>query len=123
MQSGPLVASPPALALGDVLVSLTLGVTLYGETLRGGWWLAIQLLCVALAATGVTGLSHSHTPCGHPGGTVETAVPTGPKTAMASVPDHGAAYARDSQSKPWFRTSLRNRRRGRTFPGKTARSA
>ena len=71
LQSGPLVASQPALSLGDALVSLTLGVTLYGETLRGGWWLALQLLCLALAAAGVTRLSR--TLSGKPAATSNTA--------------------------------------------------
>ncbi|WP_405877180.1 DMT family transporter [Streptomyces sp. NBC_01136] len=39
VQSGPLVASQPALTLGDALVSLALGVTLYAEKVRTGWWL------------------------------------------------------------------------------------
>ncbi|MEW2512712.1 DMT family transporter [Streptomyces sp. NPDC046870] len=57
MQSGPLVASQPALTLGDTLVSLALGVTLYGERLRGGWWLALQVFGLTLVAYGVTRLS------------------------------------------------------------------
>ncbi len=36
VQSGPLVASQPALTLGDALVSLVLGVTLYAERVRTG---------------------------------------------------------------------------------------
>ncbi|GHG99578.1 hypothetical protein GCM10018780_26410 [Streptomyces lanatus] len=57
MQAGPLVASQPALTLGDALVSLALGITLYEETVRSGWWLLPQLLGVALIATGVFALS------------------------------------------------------------------
>ncbi|MFG3023265.1 DMT family transporter [Streptomyces sp. NPDC048254] len=57
MQSGPLVASQPALTLGDTLVSLTLGVTLYGERLRGGWWLALQIVGLMLVVRGVVRLS------------------------------------------------------------------
>jgi drug/metabolite transporter (DMT)-like permease len=83
MQSGPLVASQPALTLGDALVSLTLGVILYGETLRTGWWLILQLLCLALAAAGVTRLSRNHTLPGKPGGTSRTAVPADHETAIA----------------------------------------
>ncbi|MFF3911077.1 DMT family transporter [Streptomyces sp. NPDC001848] len=60
MQSGPLVASQPALTLGDTLVSLALGVTLYGERLRGGWWLTLQVLGLALVAYGVARLSRQH---------------------------------------------------------------
>lgn len=57
MQAGPLVASQPALTLGDALVSLALGITLYEEHVRSGWWLLPQLLGVALIATGVVALS------------------------------------------------------------------
>lgn len=99
MQSGPLVASQPALTLGDALVSLTLGVTLYGETLRGGWWLAIQLLCLALAAAGVTRLAGNHTLTGEPGDMSKTATPADRETATASPSDHGAAPASDGRSR------------------------
>jgi hypothetical protein len=58
MQSGPLVASQPALTLGDALVSLALGVGLYGERLRGGWWLGLQVVGLTLVAEGVVRLSH-----------------------------------------------------------------
>ncbi|MFE1251855.1 DMT family transporter [Streptomyces sp. NPDC058735] len=53
LQGGPLVASQPALTLGDALVSFTLGLLLYEETIRTGWWLVPQLFGVALIAAGV----------------------------------------------------------------------
>jgi hypothetical protein len=57
MQAGSLVASQPALTLGDALISLALGVTLYNETVRAGWWLLPELLGVGLILLGVVGLS------------------------------------------------------------------
>ncbi|KDN74239.1 DMT family transporter [Streptomyces olindensis] len=57
MQAGPLVASQPALTLGDALVSLALGILLYEETVRSGWWLLPQLFGVALIAAGVLALA------------------------------------------------------------------
>ncbi|WP_037671442.1 DMT family transporter [Streptomyces griseus] len=57
MQAGPLVASQPALTLGDAMVSLALGITLYEETVRSGWWLLPQLFGVALIAAGVLALA------------------------------------------------------------------
>ncbi|CAL9668425.1 hypothetical protein SUDANB105_07366 [Streptomyces sp. enrichment culture] len=57
MQAGPLVASQPAITLGDAFVSLALGITLYAEDVRTGWWLLPQLLGVALIAAGVLTLS------------------------------------------------------------------
>ncbi|MEU4082159.1 hypothetical protein DEJ45_05110 [Streptomyces venezuelae] len=57
MQGGPLVASQPALTLGDATVSLTLGVLLYEEQVRTGWWLVPELLGVALIVLGVFALA------------------------------------------------------------------
>ncbi|WP_267716473.1 DMT family transporter [Streptomyces sp. CoH17] len=57
MQGGPLVASQPALTLGDATVSLLLGVVLYEEDLRGDWWVLPQLLGVALVVVGVVELA------------------------------------------------------------------
>ncbi|MEV8593339.1 DMT family transporter [Streptomyces sp. NPDC052012] len=57
MQAGPLVASQPALTLGDASVSLALGITVYAESVRTGWWLLPQLLGVTLVAAGVLALA------------------------------------------------------------------
>ncbi|MFG2137879.1 DMT family transporter [Streptomyces sp. NPDC048650] len=57
MQSGPLTASQPVLTLGDALVSLLLGVTLFGERVRTGWWLLPEALGVALVLWGAVLLS------------------------------------------------------------------
>ncbi len=57
MQGGPLVASQPALTLGDATVSLTLGVLLYEEQVRTGWWLVPELLGVGLIVLGVFALA------------------------------------------------------------------
>ncbi|MGW7053693.1 DMT family transporter [Streptomyces sp. NPDC054887] len=57
MQAGPLVASQPALTLGDATVSLALGILLYEEHVRTGWWLVPELLGVALVAAGVVALA------------------------------------------------------------------
>ncbi|MFG2874492.1 DMT family transporter [Streptomyces sp. NPDC048337] len=61
MQGGPLVASQPALTLGDATVSVALGVVLYEEHLRTGWWVLPQLLGIALICTGVLALARSET--------------------------------------------------------------
>ncbi|MET7759593.1 DMT family transporter [Streptomyces sp. NPDC005389] len=57
MQGGPLVASQPALTLGDATVSLALGVLLYEEHVRAGWWLLPQLAGIALIVLGVFALA------------------------------------------------------------------
>lgn len=59
MQGGPLVASQPALTLGDASVSVALGALLYEEHLRSQWWLVPQLLGIALICTGVFALSRA----------------------------------------------------------------
>ncbi|MFE9257694.1 DMT family transporter [Streptomyces sp. NPDC006879] len=59
MQGGPLVASQPALTLGDALLGLTLGIALYQEHLRAGWWLLPQLLGVLLVSGGVFALART----------------------------------------------------------------
>ncbi|MFG2752951.1 DMT family transporter [Streptomyces xanthophaeus] len=57
MQGGPLVASQPALTLGDAGVSVALAVVLYEEHLRAHWWLLPQLLGIALICAGVFALA------------------------------------------------------------------
>ncbi|CAL9349513.1 hypothetical protein SUDANB176_00444 [Streptomyces sp. enrichment culture] len=57
MQAGPLVASQPAITLGDASMSLALGIAVYAEYVRVGWWLLPQLLGVALIVVGVFALS------------------------------------------------------------------
>ncbi|WP_043268607.1 DMT family transporter [Streptomyces sp. CT34] len=57
MQSGPLTASQPVLTLGDALVSLSLGVTLFDERVRVGWWLLLEGLGAGLVLWGAVLLS------------------------------------------------------------------
>jgi drug/metabolite transporter (DMT)-like permease len=59
LQGGPLVASQPALTLGDASVSLVLGVLLYEEHVRAGWWLVPEVLGVGLIVAGVLALARA----------------------------------------------------------------
>jgi drug/metabolite transporter (DMT)-like permease len=59
LQAGSLVATQPALTLGDALISVSYGVTLFGETLRTGPWLIIEILAVAAIGVGCVELSRS----------------------------------------------------------------
>ncbi|MFF8727187.1 DMT family transporter [Streptomyces sp. NPDC015171] len=59
MRGGPLIASQPALTLGDAVVSFCLGVTLYAESPRHGVWLVPALLGVVLLSYGVFTLSRT----------------------------------------------------------------
>ncbi|MEU5896674.1 DMT family transporter [Streptomyces venezuelae] len=57
MESGPLIASQPALTLGEAAASLALGVLLNGDQLRAGWWIAPQAAGAAMVIWGVLLLS------------------------------------------------------------------
>lgn len=54
-QAGPLVASQPTIAVIDPLASVVIGVVVYDETLRHGWWVIpsmvalLALMSVAIA--------------------------------------------------------------------------
>ncbi|MFF7191545.1 DMT family transporter [Streptomyces sp. NPDC008222] len=59
MQGGPLIGSQPALTLGDATVSFCLGVTIYAEHPRTGFWLVPALVGVGVLLYGVLGLSRT----------------------------------------------------------------
>ncbi|WP_335983049.1 MULTISPECIES: DMT family transporter [Streptomycetaceae] len=59
LQSGSIAASQPALTLGDATLSLLLGLTVYAEQIRTGWWFVPELLGVAMVVTGTVYLSKS----------------------------------------------------------------
>jgi drug/metabolite transporter (DMT)-like permease len=59
LQSGTLAASQPALTIGDATVSLALGIILYRETIRTGWWLVPELLGMGLVIGGVFALARA----------------------------------------------------------------
>ncbi|MEU1593190.1 DMT family transporter [Streptomyces sp. NPDC005708] len=57
LQAGLLTASQPALTIGDATVSLLIGITLFEERIRTGWWVLPELIGVALIVWGVLRLS------------------------------------------------------------------
>ncbi|MEV6837783.1 DMT family transporter [Streptomyces sp. NPDC051133] len=59
LQAGPLAAAQPALTIGDAVVSLTLGITLFDERIRTGWWLVPEACGALLIVTGVLVLSRA----------------------------------------------------------------
>ncbi|GAA2675946.1 DMT family transporter [Streptomyces aculeolatus] len=59
LQAGPLAASQPALTIGDATVSLVLGVFLFDESIRLGWWLLPGCAGVALVIAGVLVLARA----------------------------------------------------------------
>lgn len=52
LQSGPLSASQPVLTMGDALTSIALGMVVYREHIRTGWWLLPELLGAAVTLLG-----------------------------------------------------------------------
>ncbi|MFD4592329.1 DMT family transporter [Streptomyces rubiginosohelvolus] len=75
LQAGSLVAVQPMLTLGDALISILYGVTLFDEELRTGWWLLPELVALALIATGCVRLAR--TPLAR--GTLAPPPPTAPR--------------------------------------------
>lgn len=59
LRAGTLSASQPALTLGDALISVALGVLLFGEDVAVGWRLLPEAAGVALMAVGIVGLTRS----------------------------------------------------------------
>jgi hypothetical protein len=59
LQAGSLVASQPMLTVGDALISIAYGVTLFGEELRGGWWLVPQVVALGAIVLGCVQIAKS----------------------------------------------------------------
>ncbi|QGV82083.1 DMT family transporter [Streptomyces ficellus] len=59
LRAGSLVASQPALTLGDALLSVVLGVALFAERVHLGWRALFEVLALALLVAGCVGLARS----------------------------------------------------------------
>jgi hypothetical protein len=59
LQAGSLVASQPMLTVGDALISIAYGITLYAEVLRDGWWLLPQFVALAAIIYGCVQIAKS----------------------------------------------------------------
>ncbi|MGH3277807.1 MAG: DMT family transporter [Trebonia sp.] len=59
LQAGSLVASQPMLTVGDALISISYGVTLYSERLRVGWWLVLELAMLVAIIAGCVQIAKS----------------------------------------------------------------
>lgn len=61
MQAGTLVAVQPGVTLSDPVVAVILGVLLFHERVRTGWWIVPELVGAAAVAWGAVRLSRSLT--------------------------------------------------------------
>ncbi|WP_153815385.1 DMT family transporter [Streptomyces sp. SUK 48] len=59
LQAGPLAAAQPALTIGDAVVSLALGIALFHERIRTGWWLVPEASGALMIVAGVLVLSRA----------------------------------------------------------------
>jgi hypothetical protein len=59
LQAGSLVASQPMLTVGDALISIAYGITLFAEVLRDGWWLLPQFVALAAIIYGCVQIAKS----------------------------------------------------------------
>jgi drug/metabolite transporter (DMT)-like permease len=59
LQAGSLAASQPALTIGDAAVSLLLGITVFDESVRTGWWLLPEIIGLAFICVGVVVLARA----------------------------------------------------------------
>ncbi|MEU9981779.1 DMT family transporter [Streptomyces sp. NPDC050856] len=59
LRAGTLVASQPALTLGDALLSVVLGVTLFAERVHLGWRVVFEVVALAVLVAGCVGLARS----------------------------------------------------------------
>jgi hypothetical protein len=75
LQAGSLVASQPMLTVGDALISISYGVTLFSEQLRTGWWLLPQLVALTMIIIGCVQIAKSPLAAEASGLATETASP------------------------------------------------
>jgi uncharacterized membrane protein len=59
LQAGSLAASQPALTIGDATVSLLLGITVFDESIRTGWWVLPEVIGLGMICAGAFVLAHA----------------------------------------------------------------
>ncbi len=59
MNAGPLIAAQPGLTLTDPIVSILWGVLVFGERVRGGWFIALAVISGLVMAAAVVMLARS----------------------------------------------------------------
>ena len=87
LHAGPITASRTTLVTTNPLVSIVLGITLFGDVLRGGaLWIALEILGLVVLVAGVVLLTRSPLIAGSPGGAVDDEKLGGARKRAMTVP-------------------------------------
>lgn len=86
MNAGRLIAAQPGLTLSDPIVSILWGVLVYGEQVRTGWFVALDVVSALLLATGVVILIRLPL-LSDESGASEEGEPSGRRTAVRNAGD------------------------------------
>jgi len=87
LHAGPITASRTTLVTMNPLVSIVLGITLFGDILRGGvLWITLEVLALAVLVAGVVILTRSPLVAGSPDGEVDDEKLGGARKRAMTVP-------------------------------------
>jgi len=87
LHAGPITASRTTLVTTNPLVSIVLGITLFGDILRGGvLWITLEVLALAVLVAGVVILTRSPLVAGSPDGEVDDEKLGGARKRAMTVP-------------------------------------
>jgi drug/metabolite transporter (DMT)-like permease len=87
LHAGPITASRTTLVTLNPLVSIVLGVTLFGDVLRGGaLWVALEVLALSVLVVGVVVLTRSPLVAGSPDGGTDGEMLGGARERALIVP-------------------------------------
>ncbi len=87
LHAGPITASRTTLVTTNPLVSIVLGVTLFGDILRGGaLWISLEVLALTVLVAGVVILTRSPLVAGSPDGHVDDEKLGGARKRAMTIP-------------------------------------
>ena len=87
LHAGPITASRTTLVTTNPMVSIVLGIALFGDILRGGaLWISLEVLALAVLVTGVVILTRSPLVAGSPAGEVDDEKLGGARKRAMMVP-------------------------------------
>ncbi len=87
LHAGPITASRTTLVTTNPLISILLGITLFGDILRGGvLWIGLEILALAVLIVGVVVLTRSPLVAGSPDGNVDDETLRGARQRAMTIP-------------------------------------